>query len=400
MLFSTLNSISIVIFCLKQKGKIISMKKVYGLLITGITLSFSLSVNAQFTTSGNDIYYNTGNVGIGISAPVQKLDIAGSIKIHYPGKVYFDRVNVKSEQFLATNGQGGGWMFNATYGGSGNPQSNATYSIEPGQHNTSAGYLDFDGNSRSWSINLSAPSTGIGQPVSFKRVAFLDNTEVILSPTGNDYDFSIQSSGNVGIGTASPGQLLDVHGDVEIGGGSADFDGTDEFIHINSKSQDWYIGVRNLTTPSNSDFHIGLTQEQDGIFHIQPDGNIGIGTVSPGNRLEVNGTVRSKEVIVEAINWPDYVFEVDYSLLSLKELEAYISVYKHLPEIPTAKEVEENGQLVGEIQKLLLKKIEELTLYSIELEKARDRQEKINKEQQELNDQLIKRLEILEKSRQ
>ena len=103
--------------------------------------------------------------------------------------------------------------------------------------------------------------------------------------------FFSATGGNVGIGTATPSQKLDVIGDVEIGGGASFSDGTDEFIHINSHNQDWYIGVRNLVTASNNDFHIGLTQAQDGIFHIQPDGKIGIGTTSPGAELDVNGKI-------------------------------------------------------------------------------------------------------------
>lgn len=66
-------------------------------------------------------------------------------------------------------------------------------------------------------------------------------------------------------------------------------------------------------------------------------------------------------------NWPDYVFEPDYKLLGLDELRAFIKQHKHLPEIPSAKEVEENGVSVGEMNALLLKKIEELTLHMIEL---------------------------------
>ena len=98
-------------------------------------------------------------------------------------------------------------------------------------------------------------------------------------------------NGDVGIGTNSPSQELQVIGDVITGGGATNNDGTDEFIEIQAQSENWYIGVRNLATPANSDFHIGLTQAEDGIFHIQPDGNIGIGTTSPLAKLHINGNV-------------------------------------------------------------------------------------------------------------
>ena len=98
---------------------------------------------------------------------------------------------------------------------------------------------------------------------------------------------------------------------------------------------------------------------------LDENGHIGIGADPGTNKLEVNGTIRSKEVIVEATNWPDYVFEEDYDLTSLKELEAYIKANKHLPEIPSAKEMEANGIILGEMNMLLLKKIEELTLHAI-----------------------------------
>ena len=103
-------------------------------------------------------------------------------------------------------------------------------------------------------------------------------------------------------------------------------------------------------------------------LRVTPNGNIGIGTTTPAEKLSVNGTIRSKEVKVEATGWPDYVFEPDYALPTLEETKAYIDTHKHLPDIPSAKEIEENGVALGEMNMMLLKKIEELTLYVIKLD--------------------------------
>ncbi|QLG46775.1 fibronectin type III domain-containing protein [Costertonia aggregata] len=98
------------------------------------------------------------------------------------------------------------------------------------------------------------------------------------------------------------------------------------------------------------------------------DGNIGIGTDDPGTwKLAVNGNVRAKEVKVET-GWSDYVFYKDYPLPTLEEVEKHIKEKGHLINIPSAKEVEQNGIRLGEMNKLLLEKIEELTLYTIKQE--------------------------------
>lgn len=104
-------------------------------------------------------------------------------------------------------------------------------------------------------------------------------------------------------------------------------------------------------------------------FTVAYNGNVGVGTATPTSKLAVNGNIRAKEIKVEATNWPDYVFGEDYELKSLSELEGYINKYGHLPEIPKAAEVEADGVSLGEMNKLLLKKVEELTLYLIEQQK-------------------------------
>ena len=108
-------------------------------------------------------------------------------------------------------------------------------------------------------------------------------------------------------------------------------------------------------------------------------GNFGIGTSSPSEKLEVNGTIRSKEVKVESTDWPDYVFKEDYILPSLKETESYIKENQHLPGIPSAQEVKEGGISLGEMNAKLLEKIEELTLHQIDLlNMIRQQQEEID----------------------
>ena len=102
-------------------------------------------------------------------------------------------------------------------------------------------------------------------------------------------------------------------------------------------------------------------------------GNVGIGTISPDAKLAVSGQVHAQEVKVSiAVPGPDYVFDKNYKLSSLEEIKNYIDQNKHLPEIPSAKEMEKNGIQLGEMNMLLLKKIEELTLYVIELKEENE----------------------------
>ncbi len=101
---------------------------------------------------------------------------------------------------------------------------------------------------------------------------------------------------------------------------------------------------------------------------VHDNGNVGIGTTNPTQKLSVNGVIRSKEVVVES-GWADYVFDEKYKLRTLEEVEVFIQRHKHLPNIPSAKEIEKNGLTMGEMQKKMMEKIEELTLYVIELKK-------------------------------
>ncbi|CAG2532865.1 Concanavalin A-like lectin/glucanases superfamily protein [Maribacter dokdonensis] len=103
-------------------------------------------------------------------------------------------------------------------------------------------------------------------------------------------------------------------------------------------------------------------------------GNVGIGTDTPGTyKLAVNGNIRAKEIKVETANWPDYVFDKDYSLPGLDEIQKFIELNGHLPKFPSAREVETSGIELGEMNRLLLEKIEELTLYIFQQQDNYDR---------------------------
>jgi len=107
-------------------------------------------------------------------------------------------------------------------------------------------------------------------------------------------------------------------------------------------------------------------------IYIKAGGNVGIGTANPTVKLAVNGKINCKEVEVTLSGWSDYVFKDGYDLQPLYEVEAFINENSHLPGVPSEAEVLQKGTNLGEMDAILLKKIEELTLYVIDLQKQND----------------------------
>ena len=201
------------------------------------------------------------------------------------------------------------------------------------------------------------------------------------------------ANNSVGIWTTSPRVPLDVGADLSDGKlgsvfgrlpegdnsgegtflGVRGFNTTDNYGRKSFSLEHGFYGVIN----SSINFFRGGSMEGGFIafntsknieqMRIDADGNVGIGTTLPKERLSVNGKIRAHEIKVETANWPDYVFEEDYQISSLAEVEQYIKINKHLPDMPTAQNVKEDGVSVGEMNAKLLKKIEELTLYVIDL---------------------------------
>lgn len=137
------------------------------------------------------------------------------------------------------------------------------------------------------------------------------------------------------------------------------------------------MGALIFGTRSASPIIIGTSDVEH--MRITTEGNIGIGTNDPKSKLSVDGDIRTTEVtVISDVTVPDYVFEPDYILLTLEEVRDFVTTNKHLPEIPNAEQIEKDGIDLGEMNMLLLKKIEELTLYQIQLmEQVKELQSKV-----------------------
>lgn len=178
------------------------------------------------------------------------------------------------------------------------------------------------------------------------------------------------NGGNVGIGTATP------QADLHISkAGALSFlieSTTDDYLSLNLKGngKTWHLSKRVAAEGDKLSlyYHDG-TGWSAPYLTATTTGNIGIGTASPQAKLAVNGDIFSKKVKVTQTGWPDYVFHNAYRLKPLSEVEQFIKLHHHLPEIPSAAEIEKDGVDLGDNQAALLKKVEELTLYIIALNK-------------------------------
>lgn len=200
------------------------------------------------------------------------------------------------------------------------------------------------------------------------------------------------NTGNVGIGTPSPGRKLHVEGNTYI---SNNLELSNE-LDIEPDGNTVFEFVRSCMG-SGGDFMLvdfwGCPNEFDFIdFRRGPAQKF---RVTQGGNVYADGTILCREIEVSMAAFPDYVFESGYELLSLKEIDEFIREHGHLPNIPSAGEVEANGIGLGEMSKKLLEKVEELTLHLIEKEKEVNALHKELSDQQAKTDERLSALEAL-----
>jgi len=205
---------------------------------------------------------------------------------------------------------------------------------------------------------------------------FLDSDYWIKN--GNDV---LNIGDSIGLNVVNPKERLEVGGNVRALG--ARFNNTSGNAEINFSASDVDKGFIQLTGTGGENFRMGtVSSNETGKFIVRTNGadrvfvdaggNVSIGTsaVASGYKLSINGKAICEELKVQLSgNWPDYVFRKEYNLMPLSQLEQFINTNQHLPNIPKASEIEKSGIEVGDMQKRMMEKIEELTLYIIDLQK-------------------------------
>jgi hypothetical protein len=293
----------------------------------------------------------SGNVGVGVSNP--------SAKLHIGGERSFNPLSI------------------------GHPTGNLHFSPPTAYHNATG--ITFGG---------AASSSDLAQAGIYVQSAGSYGTKMYFGTT-NNYGYGVQQrmvidhDGNIGIGIVDPKAKLQVEKELSIDYNN--IGGTSGSIHLNAPLS--YHNSTAITfggagsTPERA--NAGIYVQSSGSYGtkmyfattdsysagsknrmiIDHYGNIGIGTTTLTEKLSVNGNIKAKKLIVSQAGWPDYVFSKNYKLKPLSEVDQFIKINNHLPEMPSAKDIESKGLDVGKAQALLLKKIEELTLYVIALKK-------------------------------
>jgi hypothetical protein len=324
------------------------MKKIYTTLVAIFAITqFSYG---QWAGSSGDIYYNTGNVGIG-TLPDTKLQILEPSDSKPAGSVAYAKSILKLSRAGTPNysynesaefriGHGGptywGSKLDLYINGSNNQNNIPDQQVMTWLYNGNVG------------IGTTSPTTAL-------QIGDLTGAEKQLSIPGT-YNFEQVRLGQLGNGNAALEFVNHT--------GVATSYGVKLLVDVDHGAPGLQFQYATASTNYSSlSYSTGL--------YMNLSGNVGIGTTDPqGYKLAVNGSAIAESVTVKLHeSWPDYVFKPAYTLPSLNEIKTYIDQNHHLPDMPSEAEVAKDGLNLGEINKLLTKKVEELTLYLIDQSK-------------------------------
>ena len=293
-----------------------------------------------WNVNGNNIYNsNSGSVGIGTSSPSEKFEV-----VHNDGAGISAGISLKNLS-----------------------AANKNTEIKFKQNTTNL-----------WAIGCDVTHNNIQDFFIYDNIA-------------NATRFHINNNGNIGIGTISQTEKL------QVTDGSVYIQGENQGLIVDAQSSKRigflkYAGREaGIWRVANQDFEIGRVNVSSlpgsptsftTDFYIDGSGRVGINTVPPTTssfyKLFVDGGIAARDVKVTALTFPDYVFAKDYKLMSIYELEQYIKINQHLPQMPSEKEIKNNGGYqVGEVIEKLVKQNEEQTLYIIDLQKQIDELKKL-----------------------
>ncbi|MBA4198857.1 MAG: hypothetical protein C0459_15025 [Chitinophaga sp.] len=328
----------------------------------------SSSSNYGFLQDNTGVNYIGGtttfnsNVGIGTASPYATLDLgsAAGFKFFYYGNGgntgYISGIGLNLSS--ATN------VINNVIGGSSSANSGtATWAVTRGNGTYPySSYTDlFTIDSRTGNANFTGTLSGTSATFSSSVSSNAYNTS-----TGYTSIFLNSTTADVTVNYA-----LNVANTLSARGGAftVNSDGTTSFQYssniLNGSTVYWYNSSNGASAQTYFD-----------------GANWTINKPISGTNANFNGTVTTKKIKVTQTGWPDYVFKSNYNLRTLTEVEQYIKTHQHLPDVPSEKEVKVQGIDIGETQAILLRKIEELTLYMIEMKKENENQQKRNNEQQ------------------